>query len=650
VKHYSRSLGNPGVSAQKPDNLGSKGGFDASARTALELRSYTAKLTVIACSKHKSYCNHRRAQKRPILVISAMDWFKIHMIRTNKSGTPLGRKYMPRYFATTPPKWTHTLRILCSITVLAAWSIAAPVWAQGTSPVDRLSATQYVGRTEAIEPDSNYTLRAAPAELSPTEREDLLKRKRQLEINSTGAISRSFPMGPAGLPEEKGEGTILNEESRFPTTPDALVIKRNNQNPPTLSQSTLAEPAAANNGAHVLATGNFSHFEFSTNGGSTWTKSTFPVGPSDAPIDCCDNDVIHDRGRGVTFLSTLYTNSGLTHGVVRIFVFRDINAAADCSYTLNPGAAILPDYPHIGKSNNFLYLTTNNTGTGGQAQIRRFNIDQMSDCVTTSTTTVNLNDRATVGQRVVTPAEGAERTMYFSWAENSTQIRVFSWPEANATPSSVLRTISNSNFTNPDCRGGTLNNDFTDDLWASIHGFNRRGAVGKGLVYFYWNVGSDTSHTQGHIHSAIFEEGTLALVAQTPMFISGNTACNGLPIISTNDRGDLGISTTVGGKAGGGGTAAQGYVGIADDFSGGIGFFPTLSLTAAGTHNRTDQRYGDYFVTHRHNPCGNSWTATNYALNDGTATTNVNSRYIEFSRGRDLGCQNEYVNSQPAAQ
>jgi hypothetical protein len=104
-----------------------------------------------------------------------------------------------------------------------------------------------------------------------------------------------------------------------------------------------------------------------------------------------------------------------------------------------------------------------------------------------------------------------------------------------------------------------------------------------------------------------------------------------------NDRGDLGISTAVGGKLGGGGTAAQGYVGIADDFAGGIGFFPSIALVASGTHNRTDQRYGDYFTTHQHNPCGNNWTATSYALSGGTGVANVNSRYVEFGRRRDLG-------------
>ncbi|MDD5268229.1 MAG: hypothetical protein PHO08_14045 [Methylococcales bacterium] len=551
-----------------------------------------------------------------------------------------GRKYW----------WARSAAIVCSLTVIGAWF--SPVLSEEATQGIAQDVTQAVV-TEVIEPNQPSVLRIPAVELSAAEREALIVRKRQLR-ESVAAMTRSDLPGPAGLPPVVGRGTrLVDDATKFPTTPGALVIKRNNSNPPTLSQSTLAEPAAANNGAQVLATGNFSHFESSTNGGAAWTKSTFPAGPADAPFDCCDNDVIHDKGRGVTFMSTLYINSALTNGVVRIFVRRNIGTAFNCSYNIDPAGTannILPDYPHIGISNNHLYLTLNNIGGGGQAQIWRLNIDNMADCVGAAANVVNLNDRATVGQRVVTPAEGARETQYFSWAENATQIRIWSWPQTAAAPTSVLRTISASTFSNPDCRGGTLNNDFTDSLWASIHGFNRRGAVGKGRVYFYWNVGPDASHTQGHVHSAIFTEGSLALLAQTPMFISGNAQCNGIPAISTNDRGDLGISTAIGGKAGGSGPAAQGYVGIADDFAGGIGFFPSVALTAAGTHNRTDQRYGDYFVTHPHNPCGGSWTATNYALNGGTGVANVNSRYVEFGRGRDRGCQDEYVNAQPAAQ
>ena len=191
--------------------------------------------------------------------------------------------------------------------------------------------------------------------------------------------------------------------------------------------------------------------------------------------------MIHDKGRGVTFLSTLYINAGLTNGVVRIFVFRNINTlSANRSYTIDPAGTannILPDYPHLGISNNHLYLTLNDVGAGvgagANAQVWRLNIDNMVDCVTATANIATLP--SSVGQRIVTAASGAKEVQYFTWAENSTTIRIWSWPQGSTTLTSVTRTLSASNFTNPDCRGGTLNNDFTDSLWASIHGFNRRG-------------------------------------------------------------------------------------------------------------------------------------------------------------------------------
>src|SRR5207249_4600766 len=80
-----------------------------------------------------------------------------------------------------------------------------------------------------------------------------------------------------------------------------------------------------------------------------------------------------------------------------------------------------------------------------------------------------------------------------------------------------------------------------------------------------------------------------------------------------------------------GGAAAQSAVGIDDDFTAGIGVF-SLVLTATGTHNRSqnDERFGDYFTIHPYEPCEKWFTATNYALLNGTTASNVNSRYVEF--------------------
>jgi hypothetical protein len=129
--------------------------------------------------------------------------------------------------------------------------------------------------------------------------------------------------------------------------------------------------------------------------------------------------------------------------------------------------------------------------------------------------------------------------------------------------------------------------------------------------------------------------------------IFSNTFCYGFPVVTANKRGDIGITLAAGGKAGGGGTAAQGYVGLDDEFTPGIGFFGTFLLTAPGTHNRSDDRFGDYLTIHQYQPCGNWFTATNYSLNNGAAVSNVNSRYIEFGRNQSSGCYQANANQLP---
>mgnify|MGYP005851136125 CR=1 FL=1 len=118
--------------------------------------------------------------------------------------------------------------------------------------------------------------------------------------------------------------------------------------------------------------------------------------------------------------------AALTNEVVRIFVRRSIPLANNCAYDIDPAGTannILPDYPHLGISNNHLYLTTNNIGPTGWAgsQVRRFNIDQMADC---ATTTVNTFTRTGApGQRVFVPVEGAREIMYWGMLESRTTFR-----------------------------------------------------------------------------------------------------------------------------------------------------------------------------------------------------------------------------------
>ena len=507
-----------------------------------------------------------------------------------------------------------------------------------------------------IDPDPPSALTVPARQLSESEREALLQKKLQIRQRMAAIADATAPAAPPGLPAVAGRETrVVDYEAQYPGTPSSLVIGRNNKNTRanvSPSGSTLAEPSAANEGIQVLSAGNYDHAEYSVDGGVNWTNIALPAGPADAPDLCCDNDIVYDQARGVTFLSSLYLNTAGTNGVVRIFVFRSMNAPYACSYTFDQAGTannILMDFPHLGVSNNFVYLSSNDIPTSGSqnARMRKINADNMADCVSASLSTYSVPS-TTYGQRVWRPVKSARGTMYWGHFDNSTTLRIYSWVDSGATSTSVTsttRTLSATTFGNPDCRGGTGNRDWTDSLWGSITGFNVNGTVGGGRLTFFWNAAADASHTQGHVHGAVFSESGLSLLAQPRIYNS--TACFGIPTVAANDRGDLGLSIAYGGKSGGGGAAAQGYVGEDDDSTSGFGVFGTVYKTASGTDNRTDQRYGDYFTVHPHSPCRLFFNATNYALSGGTSTTNVNSRYVEFGRGRDQKCYDRWKSAVP---
>jgi hypothetical protein len=523
-----------------------------------------------------------------------------------------------------------------------------------------------------LNPDPAAALTAPSSKLSEAESKEMeealwkLRRDTAANVSSRPALDAppilyADPLtGKSSDPESAAESSVLGGEAKSTADPQlsgaitpqvhgdpaAFIIGRNNPNTRAnlAGNSTLAEPAGVNEGPHVFYAGNFSHAEYSINGGAAWINVPVPGGQAEAPIACCDHDIIYDQARGLTLWSVFYLNAARTNGQVRIFVRRTIPGGNVCSYTIDPGGAannLKPDYPHLGLTNDYLYLGVNNTGAGTHsAQVYRLGLDQMYDCVATPTSVFTYP--WTFGQRILTPVAGARECMYFGFHKASNVLRIFRWCEDNSF-TTFDRTINNTTFGDEDCRGGVGNNDWWDAQMSHIVGFNLRGAVGAGKLSFYWNANSAGGITQGHIRGAIFRESDLALLAQPVIF--NNNYCFGNPVISANERGDIGMVLAFGGRAGGGaGTnAAQPAVGLDDDFCPGLGVFcagggANFSPVAAGTHNRADARYGDYFTIHPHEPCDNFFGATAYALNGGTGVANVNARWVEFGRNRDGKC------------
>lgn len=499
-----------------------------------------------------------------------------------------------------------------------------------------------LGTTHAAAPAESAEARDARVARQIAGREQLAERAGD---PAAGLSERNEDSVPSGGEIQLGNGDVSEDVS------EANALGRNFRN--TVAQtksSTLAEPATAKDDVEAIYIGNNGWVSRSANSGSTWTSEPAPSGPTAAPFVCCDADALHHSGLDTTFWSMLYLNSGGTRGIVRMFVRRaTIAGGNDCFYDFDPGVNRVADYPHIGVSSGQFYLMTNvidTKGTSSQsddtwvhARVIRVNASQMANCSSTLTQTSFIHV-GTVGQRVFTPVDNATTTMYWGAMESSTSFRIFKWAESAAAPTQTVRSLPHgSAFTNPDCRGGTGNFDWIEKSTAfSAGGFRMRGAVGGGRITWMWNVNRDASHLQAHVHAATFRESDLVLIASPHIF--NQDTCIAFPVVGGNSQGDLGVSFAAGGKFGGGGSAAQGFVIVEDETSAGVTFNGlSATLTASGTHNRSDARYGDYFTIDRNERCPLSWVATNYALlNGNTSASNVNARYVEFRSSFDPSC------------
>lgn len=421
--------------------------------------------------------------------------------------------------------------------------------------------------------------------------------------------------------------------------------------------SVLGEPATVNMGKEVFYTGN-TFASFSSNEGVSWNQRAFPSALIAGETVCCDQDLEVDRGRDRVFWGLLYINPTGTHGTVTIAVMSSPASAPMCAYDVDLGTNRLPDYPHLGLSNDFLYLNSSNLDTKGTpstaddtwvgSQMRRFGLDAMAACLTTSIQTFTFGPPTFTSQRVFVPVEGATDTMFWGVLDNTTTFRLFEWKETSTTVTSTTRSIGASTFTNPDCRGGANNTDFIEKRTSwSIAGFRMRGWYGlpprggtRDVIGFLWNVGADTAHPQGHIHAAVFDADTKNLVSQPHIWNSA--FCFGFPDTAPTSRGHPAVIVAWGGKRGGAGNAVRNAILLGDDSATGGGPFGRFVTVAAGTHNPANSRYGDYLTIQQYEPCGLTMVAAGYVLSGGTAPANVQRRYIQFGRGRDQGCWNRW--------
>lgn len=387
--------------------------------------------------------------------------------------------------------------------------------------------------------------------------------------------------------------------------------------------STIGEPSIANNGPHLLFTGNWFAAK-STNNGKDWSYvSPYDYFPPASNGFCCDQTLLYDKSRDLTFWILQYdkVNGGNT---LRLAVKkgRTLNNDDWDIWDLTPKSLNSAwtnqwlDYNHASVSDNFLYIGTNVFSTSDVFQrcvIIRIPLDKLK---TGTGITYNLFEtRTEFSLRCV---QGAKKTMYFaSHTSANNVIRVFSWPENSLTVKRtdvMITPWSGGNTYVAKCPDGSN--------WLGRTDYRITGAwLADGILGFMWTANArGTSRPFPHVRVVRIDAATFKLIDEPDLWHPNYAFA--YPDAAPNAAGDIGICLFMGG-----GTKFPSHV---------VGGFDKLTkgwklkLARAGTQGPLDNKWGDYLTVRPLSPDNKEWIAAGYTLQGGRTEDKIQAHAVQF--------------------
>ncbi|MCG8459413.1 MAG: hypothetical protein MI919_24310 [Holophagales bacterium] len=399
--------------------------------------------------------------------------------------------------------------------------------------------------------------------------------------------------------------------------------------------ATVNEPSVAATGSYVFYTANW-FAAASTDGGTTWAHVNPFAGPFAEPAGedfCCDQQVHYDpSGDAVLWLQQLIPQGSTNNGTQRINVDQGSDGTWDCFYDVTPQDAgfpnaTFPDYPDFSVSDQPVFVTSNvfGSGPGGffGAFVARLPLTDVSTCANTNVDYFTSNSFGSFRT-----TQGATDTMYFADHASTVTLRVWSWPQGSASPTSVDRTINaflNGTRTCP----GPDNRDWCGFIDSRIFA----AAVAGNRVAFFWTAqqnpggGFPFPYSQGTVLDA---SNNLAVIDQP--LIWSNDAAWAYPSLAANGSGGFGGTVLWGG-----GSHFPQCSAFLADAQNGHTFDPLEHAVAiSGTTGPSLNRSGDYLATRAYHPNDEVYAASCFAF---FATNAGTSRYLLF--GRNSAFQSE---------
>lgn len=390
--------------------------------------------------------------------------------------------------------------------------------------------------------------------------------------------------------------------------------------------SSISEPAVAQAGRYAWYTWNW-YTARSTNGGNTWS---FTSPYADFSDFCCDQDAVYDRGRDIY----IWYRQGVVPGggdrnEVKISVSSD-HAATWCTYTITPVGTNADwtnewfDYPRMGLTSNYLYVTTNIFAVGGGFQrmlLMRWPLEKMKNCESLSFTYWTQ----TSGWTWAGIDQGKDDYFLLDHTPGflGSKVRVWKQPAGTNGLNFVDKAVPGFTFANRNgtCTvpGGANPCARADSRVTSV---TLRDMGGYDEIVGTWPGRDGGGFPFPYTEAASFRADTRVRTGR-PLVWNRNYAWL-YGVVGANDRGDMGLSVLLFRPSADPGH----YVGLRDDYN------PNrwvVRRTRQSTANWGSSTAGDYLRVKRHAPQGVGFVATGYYRADAGFT----EIYTLFGRERD---------------
>jgi hypothetical protein len=389
--------------------------------------------------------------------------------------------------------------------------------------------------------------------------------------------------------------------------------------------STICECSIANNGSQILVTGNWFAAK-SLNGGTNWSHispvSNFPLANGGF---CCDQTVLYDATRDLTFWLLQYSERNATN-TLRLAVKKGKTLNKEKEWDiwdftpqgLNPGwTKQWLDYNHAALSDNYLYIGTNVFNTNDvftRSIILRIPLDNLKS-----------------GQRVqpdmvesprdfsLRCIQGATKTMYFAAHSGTTgnnKLRVYAWPENSLQ-------LTRTDIAITPWSGGDYVAPGPDQTnWLQRADYRITGAwLSKGILGFMWTVNKrGIERPFPHIRVVRIQTSNMTLLDE-PDIWSPDFAF-GYPDAAPNANGDVGITLFMGGGAKNPTHLVGAYNTTTNKW--------ILKKVREGTNGPRDHKWGDYITVRPFAPGKTDWIAVGYTLQGGKTQSQVEVHTVRF--------------------